>query len=821
MKNINKPSKKFIKQFWFILSVIILVACSPATTQGESVTFVVVTNTPPSLVANQPTQPAQPIQPTFTPTPDMPPEIALQVANRYWLDGYFENAVYAYQALLERGAEIPAEIRAEAAYGMGRAALREGLFNYAIDPLTLLITEFPNDFRGAQAYFMRGDAYMGLSMWAEAIADYQLYLQIRPNLIDSYVYERIGDAQVNLGQTDQAYASYVRATQTARYASAQAALHERVARLHVARGEIELAVAEYDQILTFAQNDAYRAQVIYWAGEALLNAGDVPRGLIRMTQVFNDYPDTPQAYSAMQILLQNAQTLNNYQRGLVNYFNEQYEDAVTAFNTYTTEAQLADIPADLHLYLGISYRALGNFDAANVAFKTITTQYPNDPLFGNGLLEQGRTKFVAQDIEGAIAEYLSVAQNFGYLDETAAEALWRAGYLYATTERPAEARDIFLRLADTYPNSTQAISGLQIAADALIAVNDTYGAETLYARIATTPTATSDDRANAYLQVGMLASVRGDQNTAQTALNQAISLAPATYFASRARDILANRAPFTPPAQYVFEFDIVADITEAEDWLRATFGIAQPSPLWVLSPELEQDPRIVRGRELWALGIVDEAQDEFDEVIAEYSGNALASYQLAVYMSILGAYRPSIFAVANVFVVAGIGTLDAPPYLGRLRFPVYYQDVVVNVASRYGFDPLLMFSLIRHESFFETYATAAAGEKGLTQVIPPTADYIAQQIGWRDYQHSDLFRPYAGIEFGAYYLSEQLGLFEGNVYAALGAYNAGPGRGLAWLEASGGDPDKFMSAITISSTRTYIQRIYNNYSMYRALYGAG
>jgi soluble lytic murein transglycosylase len=147
--------------------------------------------------------------------------------------------------------------------------------------------------------------------------------------------------------------------------------------------------------------------------------------------------------------------------------------------------------------------------------------------------------------------------------------------------------------------------------------------------------------------------------------------------------------------------------------------------------------------------------------------------------------------------------------------------VVINTAQRYNFDPLLMFALIRHESFFETYATAAAGEKGLTQVIPPTGEYIARQLNWRDYQHSDLFRPYAGIEFGAFYLSEQLRLFNGNVYAALGAYNAGPGRAQAWLQIAGTDPDRFMSAITISSTQTYIQRIYNNYAMYRELYGTG
>jgi len=88
-----------------------------------------------------------------------------------------------------------------------------------------------------------------------------------------------------------------------------------------------------------------------------------------------------------------------------------------------------------------------------------------------------------------------------------------------------------------------------------------------------------------------------------------------------------------------------------------------------------------------------------------------------------------------------------------------------------------------------------------------------------DYQHSDLFRPYASIEFGAYYLSEQLQRFDNNVYVALSGYNAGPGRALTWLQLAGGDPDAFMSVITIDSVQLYIQRIYSYYNVYRMLYG--
>ena len=46
-----------------------------------------------------------------------------------------------------------------------------------------------------------------------------------------------------------------------------------------------------------------------------------------------------------------------------------------------------------------------------------------------------------------------------------------------------------------------------------------------------------------------------------------------------------------------------------------------------------------------------------------------------------------------------------------------------------------------------------------------------------------------------------------------------PGRALDWESLSGGDPDLFMTTITIDSTRTYVQRMYGFYDIYRALYG--
>jgi soluble lytic murein transglycosylase len=749
--------------------------------------------------------------------PEIPADVALRIGERYQRDGRFENAVYTYEMLLNQGDSVPADIRAQAAYNMGQAALREGLFEYALYALNLLINDFPSDYRGVLGYFLRGDAHSGLGMWQEAINDYQQYLALRPNVIDSYAYERIGDATINLGQYTQALQYYNLATQATRSRIPQAALMEKVASLHLLHGEVSEAVAQYDGILAFAQTYTYRASIDLTGAQVLMDSGDIARGLVRMERVFRDYPDTPSGYEAMVTLVENNIQLNYYQMGRSYFYAERYAEAIEAFNQYTSATLLTEIPPQLYIYLGQSFRALGNFDAALIAFRTVTEQFPTHELFGEALLESGRTYFMQGDIPRAIERYLFIAETYQYLSATSAEAFWRAAYLHNTNGNPQESWTIFLRLADLFPNSEQARSGLSLAANNAVLEGHTVSAETLYSRLATI--STGAQQAEAYFNLGRLLQAKSNIDGAITAYNQAISASPDSYYGARAYDLIHGHNPFAPPPNTVWAFDDATQVAEAENWLRQRFGIAQEGALWPLAPELENEPRIVRGRELWSVGAFDEARIEFNDIITEYAENPLASYQLAIYTRTIGAYRPSISAASNLIVSSQTPTRDAPAYIARLRYPAYYADEVRRISGEYNLDPLLMLSLIRHESLFDTYATAAAGEKGLTQVIPPTAQYIAEQLSWANYQHSELFRPYAGIEFGAYYLVEQLNRFNGLPHIALSGYNAGPGRAIAWRETAGDDMDLFMSAITISSTRSYVQLIYINYSMYRHLYG--
>jgi soluble lytic murein transglycosylase len=164
---------------------------------------------------------------------------------------------------------------------------------------------------------------------------------------------------------------------------------------------------------------------------------------------------------------------------------------------------------------------------------------------------------------------------------------------------------------------------------------------------------------------------------------------------------------------------------------------------------------------------------------------------------------------------------EAPVFLQRLAYPIYFHDLVVTEARAKGIDPLLLFALIRQESVFEERATSRSDARGLTQIIPKTGNWIAAKLGWEGYRGEHLYRPYLNVKFGVWYLSRQLREFDGDIFAALAAYNGGPTNAKNWLRIGGGDNDLFVEGISKSESQLYVKRIYEHYAVYLELYGVG
>ncbi|MEX1102760.1 MAG: lytic transglycosylase domain-containing protein, partial [Dehalococcoidia bacterium] len=164
----------------------------------------------------------------------------------------------------------------------------------------------------------------------------------------------------------------------------------------------------------------------------------------------------------------------------------------------------------------------------------------------------------------------------------------------------------------------------------------------------------------------------------------------------------------------------------------------------------------------------------------------------------------------------GLTWAQAPMDLMRLSYPVDYVTLLDAEARANGIDPLFFAALIRQESFWDANAGSHAGALGLTQVIPPTGEAIAQSLGV-DFAPADLFRPAVSLKFGANYIAGQLRAF-GNPYHALAAYNAGPGNAERWANFAGGSPADFAEAVDFAETQGYVISVMEHYAHYMAAY---
>jgi len=134
----------------------------------------------------------------------------------------------------------------------------------------------------------------------------------------------------------------------------------------------------------------------------------------------------------------------------------------------------------------------------------------------------------------------------------------------------------------------------------------------------------------------------------------------------------------------------------------------------------------------------------------------------------------------------------------------------------------LAYSIARQESAFNRAAISPANARGLLQLLPGTAKSVARRNGL-SYSYKKLTRD-AGYNatLGAAYLSEQLEKFGNSYILTFAAYNAGPRRVSEWLERFGDPRGKklyqvidWIEQIPFTETRKYVQRIMENYQVYK------
>ena len=174
-----------------------------------------------------------------------------------------------------------------------------------------------------------------------------------------------------------------------------------------------------------------------------------------------------------------------------------------------------------------------------------------------------------------------------------------------------------------------------------------------------------------------------------------------------------------------------------------------------------------------------------------------------------------ILAVAAV--VTGAGPLGEA--VREITLPLRHDDIIRQQAADKHLDPSLIAAVIYTESRFRDQ-TSHAGAKGLMQILPSTADYIARKSGGTAFEQGDLATPQINIAYGSWYLRYLLDRYHGSVVLTLAAYNAGEGKVDQWWQAAvaRGEPFRVASHIPFPETRTYVGRVLDVRARYRREY---
>ena len=131
------------------------------------------------------------------------------------------------------------------------------------------------------------------------------------------------------------------------------------------------AIQQYDRILNVAQITKYRGKIQYLAGMAYLKAEQPKAAASRFRKAIAEEQRVSYAHAALIQLLNLDEVVDEFLRGMVDYYNDAYWPGIAAFQR-SLEADPDDRPDAAHYYMAASYEALGLLAEANEEFQLLS-----------------------------------------------------------------------------------------------------------------------------------------------------------------------------------------------------------------------------------------------------------------------------------------------------------------------------------------------------------------------------------------------------------------------------------------------------------------
>lgn len=294
-----------------------------------------------------------------------------------------------------------------------------------------------------------------------------------------------------------------------------------------------------------------------------------------------------------------------------------------------------------------------------------------------------------------------------------------------------------------------------------------------------------------------------------------IAIARANYWQARAAEALGRnhdaRAHYEAAAHYPTAF--------YGQLARAKLGI---TGIALRRPELDSAQRaaianleVVRAAELlYAIG----ERELIIRMVSDLADRAVDPTALLGLAEVTSRHQD-----ARATLLLGKAALGRGLPFDRYAFPNFGIPAYASVAPE--IDRSIAYAIVRQESEFNQRDVSPAKAVGLMQVTPAAGRDTAKRFGvkydWQKMVHDAVYNS----QMGAAELSGLLEDYRGSYILTFAGYNAGRGRVREWIERFGDprdpsvDPVDWIERIPFSETRNYVQRVMENFQMYRVRFG--
>jgi len=144
------------------------------------------------------------------------------------------------------------------------------------------------------------------------------------------------------------------------------------------------------------------------------------------------------------------------------------------------------------------------------------------------------------------------------------------------------------------------------------------------------------------------------------------------------------------------------------------------------------------------------------------------------------------------------------------------MDIIEEHAGE--IDPTWILAIIMAESSFRPNAESHRGAQGLMQLMPATAEWVAELMNKTDFDPESIWLPEVNIAMGSFYLNWLKRYYNGDLNLAITAYNAGLGNVNRWLADTDFSSDgRTLDSIPFNETANYVDRVSFNQQVYMQL----